>query len=441
METTMRARRPLRAARPAAALALAEDGPTRAIATYVIATPLLWATGILMPAGALLLLWLAVRAGPRILLTPAALAWLLVGLAQGVSVVVNGVGGGETAGFIAHRLLSAATSGWFVLGLAVAVGAHFRMAQPPLVRAVCVLGGYFLFFGTFALLLHSFTGVRELSVPTPPALVLPATSYVVQSSFMMNIFTSEDLFGRELPRLILFYPWAPMLGFAGMAVFFISQLERSMAVRLIGSLGGLFAVLGSQSRAAAIVLLLLVPFHAFVQRSDRRLLPLAGMALLCVLALLVVFQISPVDIVADAYAGMTSLRPGSSAAREFGYALSIAGFLAAPVLGNGWPGPLVGPQKTMPIGSHSSVFGLLYTGGAVTFALFVIALVVTIVALVRRVRSGRPPRTGLVIVLSLAAISYGESIHSMILPCLPLLLFLGGTLADERGHIVSWRHA
>jgi hypothetical protein len=418
-----------------------EPDAARTTAFFVVVTPLLWGAGLLVPVAGLLVLWLTLRGGTRLLVAPIAVVWVLVAVAQGISVVVNGVGDERGAGFIAYRLLSTGVTGWLLLGLALAVGARYRMASPVLVRAITILGGYFLLFGLLALLLHSFTGLTELELPTPPALVLPASAPAVEFSFTMRVFSTEDLLGRDLPRLVLFYPWAVVLGFAGIAVFFVAQLEHWFPLRLLGSAGGLLAVLGSQGRAPILGLIILLFANAILTRFDRRALVLAAASTFFAMAVLVAFGITPIDVVTWAYEEVSALRPGSTMARELGYALSIAGFLDSPVLGQGWVGGWVATGIPLPVGSHSSFYGLLYTGGLVTFGAFAIALVTTLVVLVRRAGGGAVQRTGLLIALALALLSYGEGIYSFVLPCTPLLLFLGGTLAAEPAPVPEWRRA
>lgn len=418
---------------------LAQRQATHAAALYVMATPLLWAAGLHVVVGALLVLRLLLQADARLAITPTAAVWLLVAAAQAVSVVVNGVGDDRTAGFIAYRLVSSGVTGWLMLGIALSLGAHYRMAAPALVRATCVLGGWFVLFGVLALILHGVTGLRELALPTPPAVFLPASAPAVQFSFTMHIFTSEDLLGRELPRLVLFYPWAVVLGFAGIAVFFIAQLERDPAFRVLGSAGGLLAVLGSQGRAPILALFILLGAQIAMLHFRRDAVLLLAAATLFLFALALPFGITPLDLVLGAYEGVNALRPGSSTARELGYALSMAGFLESPVLGKGWVGDHVAPGIPMPIGSHSSFYGVLYTGGAVTFALFIIALVTTLIAFARRARRGPVHRTGLLVMAGLALLSYGEGIYSFVLPCLPLLLVAGSALADDAQRPAAWR--
>lgn len=438
---TLAARVPFAPAYASTAHLSAEPQAARAVATFLIATPLLWPCGLLVPVAGLLVMWLALRAGPSVLVAPLTIVWLLVAAAQAVSVVVNSVGAERGIGFIAYRLLSSGVTGWVLLGLALTLGARYHLATPVTVRAVCIFGGYFLVLGIVALLIHSVTGLRDLELPTPPGLLLPASTPAVQFSFTMRVFSTEDLLGRDLPRLVLFYPWAVVLGFAGIAVFFIAQLERELPFRLLGSAGGLLAVVGSQGRAPIIGMLILLVVNAVLTRSNRAALAFMIGAALAVLALLVPFGITPISLMHSAYDAVSSLRPGSSMARELGYALSVAGFLESPILGQGWVGGYVASGIPLPVGSHSSFYGLLYTGGLVTFVLFLIALVTTLFALIRRVRRGAVQRTGLLIMLGLTLLSYGEGIYSFVLPCIPLLLFAGGALADADEQRPLWRPA
>jgi hypothetical protein len=57
---------------------------------------------------------------------------------------------------------------------------------------------------------------------------------------------------------------------------------------------------------------------------------------------------------------------------------------AAEIAIHGWIVDSVHSKETLPIGSHSTIYGLAYKGGPPTLSAFVVALVLTLAALVWR---------------------------------------------------------
>jgi hypothetical protein len=115
----------------------------------------------------------------------------------------------------------------------------------------------------------------------------------------------------------------------------------------------------------------------------------------------------------------------------------LAGFFAlqSPIIGHGWIGESVHLKEVLPIGSHSTVYGLLYIGGIPSFFTFVVAMLLTFTALGQRLLSSRandPRRTrilvGLGLTLCLTMYCPYEALFSLTLPCLLLFTFIGGCL-------------
>jgi hypothetical protein len=108
---------------------------------------------------------------------------------------------------------------------------------------------------------------------------------------------------------------------------------------------------------------------------------------------------------------------------------------AAEIAIHGWIVESVHSKETLPIGSHSTIYGLAYKGGPPTLSAFVVALVLTLAALVWRFLSysyGDPRRSRALIAiglaLSLAAYCKYEAIFNLTLPCLFLFTWIGASL-------------
>jgi O-Antigen ligase len=395
---------------------------------YLCYTPALWIVGLLAPVGALILLRLFAGKVSIMRVGFVVSAWWAVGLMQAICVFVNWAAGGLSASELAYRLASAPVTGWFALGTALAVGKAHRLKSSQVVRGVCILGLHLLIFGALSMVFALFTGAEKLDLRSPIALVLPGDLPSISTLFTAHFYILEDTFGSELPRLILFYPWSVCLGFAGIAVLFISLQENDTFWRSTGVLGGLLAVAGSMSRAA--VAALLVAGALYVWRRWSRCGQFIGVLLAC--AVVVLLLLCDLSIFTAGSKSVTEMRAGSSEARQLGYDEAWLGFLRSPIFGHGWPGEPLGDNIPMFVGSHSTVYGLLYTGGALTFGTFIIAIGCTVAKAFRASVSGTgPQRACLSIIVALAILCYGEGIYSFAIPTLFVFCWIGAAFNGE----------
>jgi hypothetical protein len=92
----------------------------------------------------------------------------------------------------------------------------------------------------------------------------------------------------------------------------------------------------------------------------------------------------------------------------------------------------------LPIGSHSTLYGLAYTGGLPALAAFCFALFITAAALTWRLMqlADSDPRrsrvlVGLGLTLSLATFCRYETLSNLTLPCLFLFTWIGACLGGN----------
>ncbi|WP_431858577.1 O-antigen ligase family protein [Azospirillum sp.] len=418
-------------ARRCAALA-AED--IRWYTRYLILTPVLWLGGVLTLAGLALTVRLAWRRWPQGgVVAVIALAWISIGLFQALASLANGMLAGDMALGV-RNALGMPVIGWLSAGLAIAAGYGCRLADPRVARATAVLGGWILLFGAIAAVAR-LAGLPWLILETPVSLALPELD-VARFYGTAQFFLMEDTLGEVVTRLILFFPWATGLGLGGAAIVLVSLRVRDVGWRLVGAAGGLVGVVFSWSRAALIAVVAALAVQAFLK------LPALGRAALTGLAMIALFGamaggFDPVETVIGAQQSVSDARAGSSLARELIYEKSWEGFLESPIIGQGWIGPSVHHIHNLPIGSHSTVYGLLYTGGLPTFLAFAAALLLTTLTVAVRLVSARTPRkaradlrTALGLCVLLAVFSPFESLFSLTLPCLFLFTWIGGALRE-----------
>ena len=203
-----------------------DEGAAAAFKWYLILTPVLWALGLLIPVGFLLILWLVAWRWPDGgLINLVVAAWLLVALTQGAAVVWNWSLTDESVLALPRRLISFAITGWLLLGIIVGVGYAYDLARASLVRPLMILGLYILLFTIISLPLASVFGLESVSFSTPMRMLLgdsPSADFYTSAM----IFHREATLGMNLPRLVLFYPWPTALGLAGIAIFLISFREE-----------------------------------------------------------------------------------------------------------------------------------------------------------------------------------------------------------------------
>jgi hypothetical protein len=398
--------------------------------------PVLWGAGVLTPAGAAMLIKLTVERWPRgVLINCVVYSWLAIAVSAASAAILNGIAIHDYAkGF--GNVFGFGVVGWIFGALAIAAGAAHQLDDPKTVRAMTWVGGYIIILGAIAGAARM-VGMQNLQLwPTPLGLILPK-SPSVSFYFVTTIFQSEETLGEVATRLLLFFPWTTGLGLGGLAITFISLLERDRRWRLIGVCGGVIGVVFSWSRIAIVSMLVIGTLLAFLRLPFRWRFAASGVILVAYF-IASLHGFDPVQQIKNAQDGVNGARAGSSLARELIYRKSWEGFLQSPLIGHGWIGESVHNKETLPIGSHSTIYGLAYTGGLPTLAAFVFAMTFTLLALVWRFlrldyedprRSGALVGVGLA--LCLAAYCRYEALFNLTLPCLFLFTWIGACLSSH----------
>jgi hypothetical protein len=416
-------------------------GPEAYIRWFTLFTPLLWLCGLLMPAAMLLLLGLLGRISPRKYLTDwLVLSWWLVSAVQSVAVLFNWADSTESMGFLVRQLLSFTTSGWFVLGAALAVGKYSRFDSKQLVRCASIIGLYIIIFGIIAFFIYKQSGDQAKFIATPFGFVLPEMS-LQRFFFTVRFYSFEEMFGVMLPRLVLFYPWPLVLSFAGIGLFFMSINENSQPWKYLGVTGAVVAILASMGRMGviAVVLNLLIYFWAKLRTPVKWATVIICSTVL--LSGLILHEGS--GVIGKTVQGIEASREGSTDARRLGYDLTWAAILKSPVIGYGWVGDLISEEIPMPLGSHSTILGILYTGGAVTFAAFCLAVLITLFSFLKKlaISNDRKRLSAFCIFVALLLFTTTEGINYFFISNLIIMFWLGMALTplttdDEADHLL-----
>jgi O-antigen/teichoic acid export membrane protein len=414
---------------------------------YLRFTPLLWMLGALIPCAAVMLIKLAIEHWPKGRMINFVIhSWIAIAIAQATCSILNGLTQHDL-GTGLRNAMSFTAIGWLFGALALAVGNGCHLASPQIARLTAKLGFYIVILSVIALI-GTLLGIHDLRMSTPLGMILPsgnATNFYAS----MTIYQSEDTLGESRTRLILFFPWATALGLGGLAIALISSRVEQSRWRLLGMAGGAIGVVFSWSRIAIAAMVLIAGILIFI-KLPRYLQILSATLVAVGIYGLSVVGLDPISLITDMHNAADQARAGSSLARDLIYQKSWEGFLRSPIIGNGWIGESVHRTENLPIGSHSTIYGVLYTGGTVTMACYVLAMMMTLIALIYAIYHWRMEKErqkdaiiGLCLWLSLVLYCPYESLFSLTLPCLFLFTWIGGVIpagrADKRSPKIS-RH-
>jgi O-antigen ligase len=420
------------------ALASWRDNP---FASYNVAVPILWLLGLInFAAAAIIVHSLLTRRSQDKAVVGIALLWYAVGVAQAISVVLAWLDGGGGLGALLHRLGSTTVTGWFVLGSLILIGPVVcRDNDGRLTRSFSIFGCYLLFLGMLSFGVFLLYGGARFALPSPLALLVPE-GVGIGRWFDILLYTSDELDYTRLPRLVLFYPWPTILAYASVALSLICLGERRSSLRALAMAGALLALVSTASRAAFLAFVVALPVVVWLSICDTGVRALLLAAAGLPIVILACAGYTPDMFVRELIDAVNEARPGSSASREWVYQASLEAFWHRPVFGHGWPGEYVHPKVPIQLGSHSSFYGTLYTGGLVSLITMAVALSTTLAYLgTRAVRGERRHHVAFLIFFCLVVMSYGEGIYSFILPCAPIFGWMAGTMGGPvKGD--RWRH-
>ena len=201
--------------------------------------------------------------------------------------------------------------------------------------------------------------------------------------------------------------------------------ENSKLWKYLGVTGALFAIVGSMGRMGVIAAVLSLMIFFWI-----KLRPAGKWATVMICSTVLLFALSfhlGSGVIDSTVQRIEKSREGSTDARRLNYELTWAAISQAPVIGYGWVGDVISEEIPMPLGSHSTILGLLYTGGAVTFASFCLAVIITLFALLKKVAtSGDSKRlSALCIFLVLLLFTTTEGINYFFISNLIILFWLG----------------
>lgn len=309
---------------------------------------------------------------------------------------------------------------WALFAFFPLVG-HLNIRPQLIYRAICILCAQnivMICIGYVAGVL----GLPKIMYSSPLG-SLPLNGGTV--AYMVDVFQS---FPAE--RLYLFAPWPPALGLTGCIYFFLVREEKDQKWRWIGLISVVLMVIGSVSRAAMVCLpatALLVWALSNISRASVHFMGAAGSFVLAI------FGHNIVHFLESSMEELKKARSHSSSTRDILERVALYRWRTeAPIWGHGLSEP--GPPfvARMPIGTHHTWFGLLFTHGLVGCTAFAIGLIWTFFDLCIKAQSNEYARVALGIVLTIMIYSFSEHMDGSVYVFWPGLLMVGIGLRQSR---------
>ncbi len=312
--------------------------------------------------------------------------------------------------------------GWALLALFIYVGATLKFDHRLLINAVCKTSALAIPFFVLGTLLYGIGGPQSLFVSPLKAVGGPGPEF-----FELRFFGLNPETGR--PRWFFFTPWAPAAGLVSCLFVVLCAQESNLKWRLLGCLGCMLICLASQSRAGMAIFFGILPALWFVRVIGFGYTLLMASLMLPVFGLL---ALPAIEWLMDGFQSVKDARPGSTRVRSALADIAVQRWASeAPVWGHGIVerGPKV--VEHMPIGTHHSWYGLLFTKGMVGALSLAIPMVLTGLYLVVESFRSRIAFAALSIVLVLGLYSFFENLEILVYLYWPALLYLGVALNHE----------
>ena len=261
--------------------------------------------------------------------------------------------------------------GWALMAIFPIIGSCLPIRPKILYRAACVVALHSLLVAP--LLYGAYLINWEPLLYTSPLKVVGGAGDLF---FQVRLYSID---GEGNARWAFFCPWGPAAGMMGNIYFFLALQEKNFRWKCCGLAGSLLLIWMSRSRMATLFLLV-VFLSSWILRTITHPKTLFALGSLSVLSGLSAPLIESVSW--NYWQQFHATRAGSSRVRSVLQRIAIRRWREeAPIWGHGTVDE--GPHlvEYMPIGSHHTIFSLLFIKGMVGLAAFLIPMVVTTIAL------------------------------------------------------------
>lgn len=308
--------------------------------------------------------------------------------------------------------------GWALMAIFPLLGC-LKIRPQLLYRAVCIVGLQTIVL-TPLLVLAYLVKLKPFLYVAPLKILGPGAN----TFFQVWLYLQDG----ESARWPFFGPWAPATGIVGNIYFFMALQEQNKKWRWCGVIGGLLLCYLSKSRMAALCL-------PVVLLTTWALRKLARPVTLIVLGMGAALASILMPLILDAATGFwenfEAGRPDSSRVRDTLQRIALFRWQEAPIWGHGVvePGPKI--VEGMPIGTHHTIFSLLFVKGIVGVIAFVVPVLSSLIVLLSKAQKSDMANVGLSIILVLAISAFGDNLEILAYVYWPGLLVLGMALQEK----------
>lgn len=348
--------------------------------------------------------------------------WIFSMLVVAVSVIGAHVDFNYDVGRLIRSLINFFGRTWLLLALFPLIGC-LNIRPKLLYRAASVLC-------LQSLLIMPILSIGNLiGLPASTIYISPLRSLggVGDLYYKVGFYLFDQETGRL--RLFLFTPWAPALGFVGCIYFFLTFQETDKKWRWIGMIGSVGMVWFSVSRLGLLCLPAVLIITWFLVNIVRPSFQIAT-GITGFFAGMFGFQI--LTFAKEFMDNLNSQRASSSKTRALlARMAAYQWWNDAPIWGHGFRkrGPKVAAY--MPVGSHHTWFGALYTNGIVGFSALAFAMTWTFFELVIKAQTSKIAYQGLCIFFVLLLYSFGENLEGLVYIYWPGLVMLGIAMKEK----------
>ena len=236
----------------------------------------------------------------------------------------------------------------------------------------------------------------------------------------VGFYTSD--YGVNNVRLFLFTPWCPALGLVSNVYFFMVLQESNKKWRYIGIVGAIAMNIVSLSRAGLVTLPIVLIMIWSLKNFTRPEVQITAGTISFIAG---IFSTTLTNAATEFVDKFYSSRADSSRVRAALQRVAIDAWKEAPIWGHGVqkPGPPV--LANLPIGSHHTWIGLLYTQGLIGFLALLLPVLCSLIDLLIKTRYSKIAETALSILLVLIFFSFGEQIDVLGYIFWPALIIIG----------------
>jgi hypothetical protein len=359
----------------------------------------------------------------RVFISPTAWVWLAAGLIIEFAMIVAHFNFDLGLKLMIFTTVNNWYRRWAIIPMFIFAG-HFYIRPKIMYRGACIIAleaAVMIVLGTIL----ANIGVPEIEYISPLSVFGGGEDHY-------RIVLFQDALTS---RLYTFTPWYTTAGALGVFFFFLAWEEKNSKWRITGIISAFLMVIVSQSRAA----LVCIPFVFVVVWLIRNIFyPRVQLLSSFVCFLLGIFSVQIINAINFAQDVFANFRGKdsfySSRTRSTLYRMTIKYWWNdAPVWGHGRvpeKGPLV--LGEMPIGTHNTWLGGLYTFGLVGFLALAIAVVFTFFNLTIQTRKSEIAKVGLSIFVSLFVSTFADSVEYISYVYWFSLLFIGVALRQHQ---------